>query len=223
MGHSRTSIATGSLLVRATYFADVEPDTPLTPTEPGEAPSLVRELEENFARPDRWQRSPDAPDLEAAAAALTQTHCYFRAAWLLTAGEWPGVLRERRPTVTLEITDIPGVELVAVEMRSPLVITLALPAIYLSKYGRGLVDLATRICTLKPRVARERKEELLAKEALDRAQELLRSGRADALALQVLNAGPGAPFARGPSRVDFLDPGASDEDDLEILDEPALG
>jgi hypothetical protein len=50
-------------------------------------------------------------------------------------------------------------------------------------------------------------------EALDIVQESLRSGRADALALQMLELGPSS----GPSRIDFVDPDDEDGDDLHVV------
>lgn len=104
-------------------------------------------------------------------------------------------------------------QVVSVQMKSPFTVLLAIPARKASGFGLGLLLLAERICTFRPRVSRKRKEEVLRGELLDLAKRQVLDGYADALATQILGNLDVGRLAPGPSRVDLLDP--SGDDDLE--------
>jgi hypothetical protein len=101
-------------------------------------------------------------------------------------------------------------EVVSIEMGSPLVITIALSTTAVTGALTALVMLAERIAVFRPRITRERKEELLRAKQIDREAARLESDRADAIARKL---------ARGwntprPISIDFFDRD-SDDNDLE--------
>ena len=86
-------------------------------------------------------------------------------------------------------------------MASPLVAVLEIsPAMWLA-YGFAIVALAERTATMKVRITRKRKEELLKIAVTDQGL-----ARADVLAELLLSEGP-EHGRRGPVEVAFTDPG----------------
>lgn len=114
------------------------------------------------------------------------------------------------------------VEVVLVQMASPLNVVLEIPPAAWVPLGLGLVLLAEQIATMPVRIARKRKEELLKLALADRqiksllAENRLESleERAKVLGRLLLNEGPSAD-ARGPSEVAFVDPD-DPQDELEV-------
>jgi hypothetical protein len=118
--------------------------------------------------------------------------------------------------------------LLSVEMKSPLTVVIELPWESVIFMGAGLLLLAERICTFKPRVSRKRKEELLKATVLDKVTETVAAARADALAQVLLDESQESRetlFDRvqpehvdlrvRPLHVDLIDPKADPEGDLE--------
>jgi hypothetical protein len=118
-----------------------------------------------------------------------------------------------RPQFSLG-TSHSAIEVVSIEMHSPLLVLLALGgAAALGRAGLGLILLAERICTFAPRVSRMRKEDLLRRlEAEHKIEEL--HGRADGLAVKVLASGS------APERIDLVDDLDEPDDLLEDFAAP---
>ena len=147
------------------------------------------------------------PTLAQVAAALTQVDAYIDGAIYLD-GRWDRLLdRSERP----HFVEYDDPSLISVELHSPLVIVVSISAVLIARHGDSLVRLAERISTALPRIQRTRAEDLMVRDAAN----AVREGRADASALAILNAGPQAPFPRGPDQIDFIDP-ESDPDDTEL-------
>jgi hypothetical protein len=230
MEQAGSAVEIGALAIRLTYFS---PEIGAREVRQGTVirrvgDELTVEIEED-----------DPPTLKHVAAAIAQADAYLSAAVLLEQ-QWDQLLadrssRDRRHTtrpIAME-GETPGLVLqgehrwatrvpiggehpfsiVSIEMRSPLVIIVAVSAYLLGKYGNNLLTLAERISTAAIRVQRTRKEEVVKKEVLDQAHEALQEGRADALALRLLELGPPFPHLPGPNNIDFLDADAPENDD----------
>lgn len=163
---------------------------------------------------------PDAPtpDLTDAAAAIYQVDEYLASARLLSQPDWSEFFRSPAGSPLGLTRSERGPELIRIEMGSPLQILLHLSPAELVSMGVGLLLLAERICTMGPRVSRKRKEELFKAAVYDKAREDVLRGRADSLALELLNDDRnGLPRPR-PDYVDFVDPEAEDDEELESVE-----
>ena len=103
------------------------------------------------------------------------------------------------------------VAVVSVQMASPLEVALEIPAALWLPFGFGFLALAERIATMGVRIARKRKQELLKAAITDKQIQLVSEGRADVLALLVLNEGPRA-GSSGPDEIVFSDPNDPDDE-----------
>jgi len=179
-----------TLLLRTTYFLDDLSDMPVA-----QQPLFV---------------PAGPPCLSDVARAITQTDDFIRAAHLLGQPNWPSPRELLGRYRVDQFGAKPYTRVVSIEMRSPLAIVVDLPtSLGLVGTCLGLVLLAERICKFGPRVSRTRKEDLLRAAVSDRARARVLEGRADALALQLLEVG-----AEPLDRIDLIDPESSD-DDLE--------
>lgn len=174
-----------------------------------------------FSRPVERAEPPTVVNLPIATAALAQTTELFVAADRLAQQE-PSYLMQRTRGLLDSWRDeavfsrhpyAVSVELVSIEMRSPLVIDVTLPWFALKAGGfvGYVLWLGERICTFRPRVARKRKKDLLMAAAFDRFRTRIDQGRADALAAELIKDGLG----NRPDHMDFLDPTDPDDDELE--------
>jgi hypothetical protein len=223
---SEHAIEKGALAVRLTYFG------PELPSESIRQGTVIQRVGDELAV-EIEDIAP--PTLRHVAAAIAQADAYLNAAVLLDQ-HWDQLLAQRASRDRRRASRGAAVEgrpfgfigsrrwatraerhpfsIVSIEMRSPLIIVVAVPALLVAKYGNNLLILAERISSAPARIQRERKEEIVKTELLDQAQQAVREGRADAIALQLLGIGPAFPHLPGPSNIDFLDADDSDDDDL---------
>jgi hypothetical protein len=205
-------VMTRPLLVRTTYFDTEPPPETDRGREDGVSLDGPEEAVGGLAHP--------VVSLPAVSSAIAQTDTYLRLALLLGDPSWsgehtwrlPDPYRHARRWGLLRDRDV---EIVSIEMRSPLLVVLGLSTTVVPRLGVGLVLLGERISAFSPRVSRTRKQELLNAAVYDKEMESVLHGRADAFALQLM--GDGYTEPRGPSRIDFLDPDSSEDDDLDEL------
>jgi DNA-binding CsgD family transcriptional regulator len=130
------------------------------------------------------------------------------------------LLIEYAPLVMPETRGRGGlVTVVSARMDSPLEVVLEIPAVAWPGIAIGLLALAERITTTPVRIARNRKEKLLEIAILDKQIELVKAGRADALAQLLLREGPRPATSSGPYEIAFVDPDHPDEDLDELGDD----
>jgi hypothetical protein len=155
--------------------------------------------------------------LASAAAAVTQMADLFVAADRLRHPDSSTGVRQAWQTALPARPYVQSIEVVSIDMRSPLAIAVAFPWFALKAGGfvGAVLMLAERICTFGPRVSRKRKEELLRAAAFDNAlKSFERRERADVIALELIKDGLG----HRPDHMDFLDPADPDDDDLEPVE-----
>jgi hypothetical protein len=142
--------------------------------------------------------------LKSASAAMLQTASILDAAYRLNNPDAGPVYRPA--------TGPADVALVSIMMESPLTVVVALASGGIAALGYGLVAIAERICTFRPRVSRMRKEELVRAADLDRLLDERALGRLEMLKLTLEAEADGI----APERIDFMDPSEVDgEWDLE--------
>jgi hypothetical protein len=214
-------VITRSLLVRTTYFdSEPQPETHAKREDGALAEEGNGEGNGEGIGTAVGGLVHPVINLPAVSSAIAQTDTYLRLAFLLSDPSWSGeqawpLPDPYRHTRRWGLLRDRYVEIVSVEMQSPLLILLGLSTTVVPRLGIGLVLLGERISAFGPRVSRVRKEELLNAAIYDKEMESILHGRADAFALQLMGDGYTAP--RGPSRIDFLDPDSPDDEDLDDL------
>jgi hypothetical protein len=155
------------------------------------------------------------------AEAVAQVAKFLQGAFVLA--EWDDLPFHGHPATRWQIAEsrASSMEIVSISMESPLAVVLKLPATVIAKIADSAVDLAERICTFPPRVSAARHKAFMEKALYQRQRALIEEGRADGVALQLIS-----PLVAGspvlPARVDFLDPGNHDGENLVPIEKPGI-
>jgi len=116
----------------------------------------------------------------------------------------------------------PAPRLVEISLQSPLAVTVELPWTHLLAMAGGVLFIAERISTLRPRVTRKRKEDLARAAMADKIRQAIEEAEAAAIARVLLKetARDSPSYARRPDQIDVIAPGDSTDDLVPWRDGP---